>query len=116
MNNRCRNTGLDPFECGCLDCFPHVHRFKFIGLEAGCKSLDDVIDVIQNEIEYFTKLKKKGYKAKEGSAEDYLEIIPPKRKGHYWGRCKKCGFHLELPRGTQQPTGCDNCRGVSVDE
>jgi hypothetical protein len=113
---RCRNTGLDPLDCGCLDCMPSVHRFKFLGLEPECKSIDDIIDAIQGEIDYFTQLKKEGYKVREGDAEDYLEIIPPRRKGFYWGRCKTCGYHLELPKGTQQPTTCDNCHGVKTDE
>lgn len=109
---KCKNTGLDPFECGCLDCSPSIHRFKFLGLEAECKSIDDIINAIQGQIDYFTYLNSKGYKAQPGDAEDYFEIIPPRRKGFYWGRCKNCGYHLELPKGTQQPNSCDNCHGV----
>lgn len=109
---RCRNTGLEPFHCLCLDCFPDVHLFGPIGAEAGCKSIDDIINAIQNQIDYFTQLKKDGYKIRMGDGVDSLEIIPPRRKGFYWGRCKTCGHHLELPKGTQQPTRCENCQGV----
>ena len=111
----CRNTGLEPFECNCLDCIPSFHRFKFIGLEAECKTIDDIIDAIQAEIDYFSALKKEGYHIKEGDAIDYLEIHPPKRDGFYWGRCRNCGYHIELPVGNQQPNKCDHCQGVKQD-
>ena len=107
----CRNTGLEPFECGCLDCSPSIHRFKFLGLEAECKTLDNIIDAIRTEIDYFTALKKEGYKVGGAIADDYLEVHPPKRKGFYWGRCKNCGYHLEIPKGQQQPEKCVNCEG-----
>ncbi len=107
----CANTGLIPFECNCLTCHPSVHRFKFLGLEAECKTLDDIIDTVQAEIDYFSSLKKKGYKVGGAIADDYLEIYPPKRKGFYWGRCKNCGFHLEINKGTKPPEKCDFCEG-----
>lgn len=116
FEEKCRNTGLNPFDCGCLDCMPSIHRFKFLGLEAGCKSIDDIIDVIQNEVDFFTQLKKEGYSAREGDAVDLLEIIHPQRKGFYWGRCKNCGYHSEMAKGSQQPTTCDHCQGVKSDE
>jgi len=113
---RCRNTGLDSFDCGCLDCIPSIHRFKFLSLEADCESIDDIIHAIEKEIEYFNQLKNEGYRVREGDAEDYLEIIPPKRKGFYWGRCRTCGYHLELLKRTQQPTSCNQCHRVKPHE
>ncbi|MCF2135904.1 MAG: hypothetical protein K9W43_01570 [Candidatus Thorarchaeota archaeon] len=112
----CPNTGLPVFECGCLDCNPIIHRFKFIGLEAGCKTIDDIIDLIQSEIDYFIRLKELGFTAQDGDSIDYLELRPIKREGFYWGRCKNCGNILELPIGTQQPDFCQQCRSESQNE
>jgi hypothetical protein len=107
----CKNTGLSKSECNCLTCSPSIHRFKFLGLEAECKTMDDIIDAIQAEIEYFISLKEKGYKVGGAIADDYLEIYPPRRKGFYWSRCKNCGSHLELSKGTKPPERCDFCEG-----
>ena len=46
----CRNTGLGPLDCNCLDCIPSFHRFKSLGLEAECKTIEDIIDAIHAEI------------------------------------------------------------------
>ena len=80
-----------------------------MALEAGCESIDDIINAVQKQIDYFKQLKDDGYTVKTGQADDHLEIHPPQRDGYYWGRCKTCGHHLELPIGTQQPKSCDNC-------
>ena len=112
---RCKNTGLDPFKCNCLDCFPSIHPFKFMALEAECESLDDIIDAVKAQIEYFKQLKEEGYSVKQGISIDYLQIHPPRHDGYYWGRCKGCGHHLELPIGTQQPRICEYCEGAISD-
>lgn len=112
---RCSNTGLPPIECSCLDCVPSYHRFKFMGLEADCRSIEDIIAAIQAQIEYFESLKVKGYTIGGEIAEDYMEVYPPKREEYYWGRCKNCGYHLELPIGEQQPGQCEHCGGAEQD-
>ncbi|TFF93079.1 hypothetical protein EU546_06720 [Candidatus Thorarchaeota archaeon] len=109
---RCPNTGLPPLECGCLDCIPSYHRFKFMGLETDCNSIEDIIAAIQAQIEYFESLKDEGYTIGGAIADDYMEVYPPKREGYYWGRCKNCGYHLELPIGEQQPSQCKHCGGA----
>lgn len=98
-------------KCGCLDCEPIIYRFKFIGLEAKCKTIDDIIDLMQLEIDHFIELKELGFTAQDGGSVDYLELRRTKREGFYWGRCKNCGHILELSIGTQQPDSCELCKG-----
>jgi hypothetical protein len=107
----CVNTGLNPFECTCLTCHPIIHRFKFLGLEGECKTIDDIIAAIQDEIDYFTSLKEQGYRVGGAIADDYMELYPPQHKGSYWGRCKNCGTLLELKTGAKAPEKCANCMG-----
>ena len=115
-DDTCRNTGLRSSDCRCLDCFPNVHRFKFLGLEANCETIDDIIAAIQEQIDYFTELKESRYRVGGAINDDYMEIYPPRRKGFYWGRCKNCGYHIELPIGQQQPQSCDRCSGVEKND
>lgn len=75
---RCFNTGLYLLECGCLDCVPSYHRFKFMALEGSCRSIEDIIVAIQTQIEYFESLKDKGYTIGGAIADEYMEIHPPK--------------------------------------
>lgn len=109
---KCPNTGLRPFDCRCLGCYPSTHRLKYLGLDAECESIDDIIGAIQDQIDYFPSLKREGYHV-EDMGNDFLAIIRPKRDGFYWGRCRSCGYRVEIPVGTQQPSECDNCREVN---
>ena len=88
----CSNSGLTEDKCECLDCFPWVHRFKFICIDA--QDIDDVIEILEGQVKLFKELKEKGYTIDE-PCDDYMQIIPPHRVGFYWARCKKCGEEYE---------------------
>ncbi|MGY5872517.1 MAG: hypothetical protein RTV72_09745 [Candidatus Thorarchaeota archaeon] len=101
----CSNSGLTQDKCECLDCFPWIHRFKFICIDA--KNIDDVISTLEGQVELFKTLKEGGYQIEEPH-DDYMHIIPPYKVGYYWARCKKCGIIYEEQEGNDQRL-CEKC-------
>ena len=57
---------------------PELYRFKWIC--ADCKNIDDIIKRLEDVTVDFKKMKKKGYTIGGSIEDDYMEIIPPKRK------------------------------------
>ena len=102
----CENSGHPQDKCECIDCFPWFHRFKWVCAEA--ENIDDDIELLQGQVEFFKELNEKGYQIDE-PGDDYMLIIPPYREGYYWARCKKCGTFYEEVEG-QARRVCDSCK------
>jgi hypothetical protein len=103
----CSNSGLPMDKCECLDCFPWIHRFKWMC--AGCDTIDDVIETLEGQAQYFKDLRDKGYTVDGEIPDDYMHIVPPERAGHYWARCKACGGYYEAPHGNAERV-CEECQ------
>ena len=103
----CVHTGKDREECMCLSCFPAIFRFKWIC--ADCKTIDDVIATLNGIAEYFENLKSEGWAIGGPIEDDYMELIPPKRKGYTWFRCKSCGQPFMVQKGVVPPKTCTSC-------
>ena len=104
----CSNSGLTQEKCECLDCFPWIHRFKFICIDA--ENIDDVIRILEEKVEFFKTLKEGGYQIDEPH-DDYMLIIPPHKVGFYWARCKECGLIYEEHDGVSDRL-CEKCSEV----
>ena len=102
----CYNSGLPQDKCECVDCFPWIHRFKFICTDA--KDIDEVIEILEGQVAFFRELREKGYRITE-PGNDYMLIIPPQRDGFYWARCKKCGKKYEEEDGVSKRL-CPACK------
>ena len=103
----CENSGLPQNKCECLRCFPMIYRFKW--LCADCETIDQVISRLEDTLGYFRQLKADGYEIGGGIEDDYMEIRPQRKEGHYWAKCKGCGNIYCTPMGDQRRL-CEECR------
>jgi len=103
----CPNTGMDCNKCQCLDCIPLILRFKRICAEA--KTIDDVVNALEDVAEYFRGLKRQGWTVDGSIADDYMELCPAVKEGYYWTRCKKCGAPFTVQDRALSPGLCDQC-------
>ncbi len=104
----CVNTGLVREKCRCLDCWPIIHRFKWIC--ASCVTIDDVIGVFRERTAFFEKLREDGWRIGGPIDDDYMELVPPIRDGYYWHHCNHCGSAALVPDSVKSaPETCVQC-------
>ena len=103
----CPNTGMDRNKCQCLECIPHIFRFKWICAEA--KTIDDVVKTLGGVAEYFKGLKREGWTVDGSIPDDYMELCPPVKEGYYWTRCGECGAPFTVQDRAVSPGLCDRC-------